>query len=356
MNKRSRTRIKAAVLNVLQAYGLQLSLPVPIKAIVKHFKNIRLIPYSTQMHRRHFTYDEMILFAGTEDACTDYHSETDAYIIYYNDVDERKINSNRYRWNIAHELGHIALGHHKKHLQSRIFRNSLSVQLYKELEAEADMFAAYILVPHIVISCITDKNQVDIKNLCKISELAATYRSDNIKRWSQKKRIERYDLNLLGYFSNFVENRSFAKPVMAWLNSHRVCSNCKIHIPVPDIRFCPICRAEFNRSYEMRRNMMKYSRIELDEQGRARECPVCHNTELTDSGTFCVICGNQLTNMCTNNETAPFSCSNSAPLPGHARYCPVCGSKSTFFDRSLLPSWNAEFPILNEDMDGDLPF
>lgn len=113
--------------------------------------------------------------------------------------------SNRYRWNIAHELGHVALRHHKKYKESRIFRNEISKELYEEIEEEANMFAAYILVPHIVISCVADKHYIGISNLCKVSGAAAVHRFDAIQAWSRRNRAEAYDLELLGFFSRYVE-------------------------------------------------------------------------------------------------------------------------------------------------------
>ena len=81
-----------------------------------------------------------------------YGFDPNIYIIYYNDIDSHNIiNSNRYCWNIAHELGHILLEHHKTNEKTRIFRSSLSNQEYDYFEAEADYFAQLILVPHVVL-------------------------------------------------------------------------------------------------------------------------------------------------------------------------------------------------------------
>ena len=112
MNK---SEIKEAVLATLRACNKPLALPVPIKKIIREgFPNVRLIRFSKQMQRRGMTYEEMKLFYGTDDACTDYYADSDTYVIYYHDVDNLKMSSNRYRWNSAHDLGHLALNHHRK--------------------------------------------------------------------------------------------------------------------------------------------------------------------------------------------------------------------------------------------------
>ena len=340
MNKRDKRRIKDAVLRILDHYDRQLRLPVPIKSIVKSFENVRLIPYSVQMRRRGITYQEMVDFTGTEDACTDYDASKNQYLIYYNDADRTRVTTNRYRWNIAHELGHIALEHHKQYKETRLFRNTIDEILYKKLEEEADMFAAYILVPHIVISCVANKNNIDIKALCKISDAASSYRTDDIKRWSRNSKSEKYDCDLLGYYSDYVEFNHFSKSVKAWLDEHRGCSRCKSTI-LSYSSFCPVCGNHYLGHYMLKREIMKYSNIPLDEAGRAIECPVCHNTEVPENGTYCVICGNSLINFCEAATQDPYSdCTNTEPLPGYARYCPFCGGQSTFLSRGILSPWD----------------
>lgn len=56
----------------------------------------------------------------------------------------------RWRFTIAHELGHILLGHlNDKRLQ--IERGGIDAQLYQDLENEADVFAGNFLAPPILI-------------------------------------------------------------------------------------------------------------------------------------------------------------------------------------------------------------
>ncbi len=354
MNK---SEIKKAVIETIRACGKRLKLPVPIKKITKNaFPNVRLIPYSTQMKRRNISYEEMLVFTGTADACTDYRADLDVYVIYYNDVDPSRISSNRYRWNIAHELGHVALNHHKKYKESRIFRNKISNELYAEIEEEANMFAAYILVPHIVISCVTDKKHIDIKGLCSVSNAASSRRNEEIQAWGKRNRAELYDFELLGFFSYYVEKNAYSKAARIWLDHHRACPICSASIEHRFVSFCQVCGEKYTGHYKMQEDIMQYSRIDFDDQDRAIECPVCHNTDIAPNGNFCIICGNSLVNLCSEaGEPYGTICNNTDPLPGNARYCPYCGSKSTFLKRNLLPKWDnsSDEPF---DDGGDLPF
>lgn len=111
LSKSKRQEIKDKVLFALNNTN-KLYFPVNIKYIVKQFKNCKLIPYSTQIKRCNMSYQQMLSFAGTEDAFTDYVENL--YLIYYNNLNPIIMKSNKYRWNIAHELGHILLEHNKK--------------------------------------------------------------------------------------------------------------------------------------------------------------------------------------------------------------------------------------------------
>jgi len=355
MNSADRKRIKSAVLDTLNAYGKPLPLPLPIKSIVKHFKNIRLIPYSKQMQRRGLSYQEMLDFTGTDDACTDYDGKSKFYIIYYNDCDKSRTDTNRYRWNIAHELGHIRLEHHKRYPDSRLYRNRLSESTYKALESEADMFAAYILVPHIVLSCLNITADCDIARLCRISNTAASYRENDMRMWKKNREsLEEYDYLILSHFSAYVEAEHKSKRTHKWLSSHRVCRICDGALHLSSQDFCPFCGTAITPKYLDRSAIMQYPGVDTDADNRALECPNCGNTDLYKSGNFCIICGHSLVNYCSEADSSDQSapCRHDEPLPGNARYCPYCGSKTTFYNKGYLSSCGKDDP---EDLD-ELPF
>lgn len=189
MNKfLSKSEIKEIVIDTLKHFqektNNKIQFPVPIKAIAKSYSNIRVIPFSKQMEMQNLTYMEMTKQCKTEDAYTDYKNNMYImYIIYYNDVLSSKVSSKRYRWNIAHELGHIQLCHHIKFEQTKLFRNELSNEEYRTLEREADWFASYILAPYLQLYFIGAKSKEDIERICKISSPAAGYRLDDYIDW-----------------------------------------------------------------------------------------------------------------------------------------------------------------------------
>ena len=309
--------IKNIVLSALR-YLQNASLPVKIKSICKAYPNIRLVSFSTQMKRRNITYRDMIEFCGTSDSCADYYANSDKYIIYYNDIElTRIVNSNRYRWNIAHELGHILLGHHKCSHKTRIYRCSLSDEEYNYLEAEADYFAQLILVPHVVLYAFRIQNERQLKALCKISNPAATRRFRAYKEWLKNiNGDDPYDKPLFQYYYKYIFKKQ--------------CRTCGAHIIQAKGMYCPICG---NKTLQWGDGKMQYKiRYKLDENSRLHQCSVCENERISNDAVYCQICGTPVQNKCIN-------CGRLADAD--ARYCIYCASETTFNAR-LLPNWEVE--------------
>ena len=106
-------------------------LPLEIKAFTRSFLNIRLISYSKHIKRMNLPYSYMTNIA--KDSYTDYYADINMYYIYYNDIDRNIVSSNRYRWNIAHELGHVLLGHLRDNEKTRLTRPALPDDEYYDL-------------------------------------------------------------------------------------------------------------------------------------------------------------------------------------------------------------------------------
>lgn len=338
-----RNEIKEAVYCTLQNYS-QSIIPVKIKAIVRSFTNIRLVSYSKHMKKENLSYDAMIKFTGTKDACTDYYAMVNFYIIYYNDIDRNITTSNRYRWNIAHELGHIMLNHHITHEKTRIFRNELSNSEYNELEEEADYFASLILVPHAALFEFQIRNANHIKVMCKISEPAAKRRYYEFVEWkSHASTLDEYDMHILHFYFNFIYKRK--------------CKNCGAGLIQKKGKYCPICGNKNTLEWGDGNNM-KYPLLGTYENGKLKECPICHNEETNIAGDYCQICGRNIVNRCSN-----FDCTHEI-LPANARYCPLCGTNSTFYNFGYLKDWDYSEPATSSNsffnipdgIDEELPF
>lgn len=339
-----RNEIKKAVYKTLLHYG-KYHIPIKIKDLVRSFPEIRLISYSKHMKSMNIGYDDVLKFTGTKDACTDYYAAKDLYIIYYNDIDGNITKSNRYRWNIAHELGHVMLGHHKNHKKTWIFRSELSTFEYNELEEEADYFASLILVPHAVLLGFQIKNANYIKVMCKISEPAAKRRYYEFVEWkSHVDANDEYDKRVFYLYFNFIYKRK--------------CKNCGAGIIQRYGKYCPICGSKNTLEWGDG-DTMKYPLLKTNENGKLTECPTCHNEETDIKGAFCQICGKNLVNSCSEP-----GCNNyDEILPSNARHCPLCGSNSTFLNSGILKEWNynnyqssSGFIDIPDGIDEELPF
>ena len=109
------------------------------------------------------------------------------YLVVY---DDRIGSERRIRWTIAHELGHIFLGHFVEFTLTSFLRGAngevrlgLTDEDYGVLEVEAHFFASAFLSPAAVIRKIDScESTFGIMDMCGISEDAAYKRLDELKR------------------------------------------------------------------------------------------------------------------------------------------------------------------------------
>lgn len=109
------------------------------------------------------------------------------YLVVY---DDRIGSERRIRWTIAHELGHIFLGHFVDYTLTSFQRGAsgevrlgLTDEDYGVLEVEAHYFASAFLSPSAVIRKINScESAYGIMEICNISEDAAYKRFDELKR------------------------------------------------------------------------------------------------------------------------------------------------------------------------------
>ena len=144
LDRETYTRIDNSIIELLEDYNVD-EYPIDLIKLTKKM-NIKTIPYSKAS-----SYGIKNPNTISDDAFADMEHAT----IFYND----NIMSERQRFSIAHEIGHIWLEHKSSS---------------KETEAEADHFAAYLLAPTPIILELGLDNPKDISNLFSISYSAAT--------------------------------------------------------------------------------------------------------------------------------------------------------------------------------------
>lgn len=140
--------------DVLKLVGLET--PIDIEKVAKLF-NIPLIPYSEIEKSENMEYLDIINTCGNDAVVAMFNKKS---TILYND---RIMSKCRIRWSIAHELGHVLLGH----------RTHSS-----EHETEADVFAKELLAPTDALVYLDNHTKLTpklIKQVFKVSNQASEY-------------------------------------------------------------------------------------------------------------------------------------------------------------------------------------
>lgn len=143
------------------------SLPVNVMLIAKR-AGIKVIKNS------------MVNMLSPNESGASFISNGQWYIVY----DDRATHQ-RCRFTIAHEMGHIFLGHKLRHdRHTRTIDSSRPV-----LEQEADIFASRLLAPACVIWALGLKQANEIAKLCDISLKSAEFRAKRMKILYERNRF-----------------------------------------------------------------------------------------------------------------------------------------------------------------------
>lgn len=158
-------------------------LPVDPASICKHY-GYRLISYRNGRAAIAALglYD---LITRSDGFCVHHN---DKYYIFYDDTMPRE----RQRFTIAHELGHIRLGHLVQNQHTTINREPSAHDDLTEMQA--NWFAARILAPSCVLHSIHALTPTEISRVCDISITSATFRARCMKLLEQKHRFFAHQL------------------------------------------------------------------------------------------------------------------------------------------------------------------
>lgn len=339
MNTERKSEIKTIVFRCLQTANINF-LPIPIEKVIFSIPHLNIVPYSVVAHDFNLSRHEVELYFGSTDGCSDYSVKLQGGVIYYNDLVPKLITTNRYRWSLAHELGHIVLKHHSND-KTRLSRNGLSNDEYNYYEEEADYFAQLILVPHACLCNFAITKPKHIELICKISSLASVRRYREYLYWySHNTIMDSYDTDIFYWFYNYSFNRK--------------CPVCN-HVYIQRYgKYCIFCGNKLNWSSE---KTMNYFKLPTYDNNKLKQCPICTNEDTDIEGEYCQICGTRLVNVCSD-----INCQ--ATLPANARHCPICGSFSTFFNENILSTWQDEISPQDTEtntnsgwyLDEELPF
>lgn len=123
------------------------------------------------------------------------------WYIVYNDKSTRQRN----RFTVAHELGHIFLGHE---LEKRNQMTQTFIKSETNTEQEANIFASRLLAPACVLWSLGLRNSDEIASVCDISHTAAKFRAERMVTLYKRNRFLIAPLERAVYnnFKTFLQN------------------------------------------------------------------------------------------------------------------------------------------------------
>ena len=127
------------------------------------------------------------------------------YFIFY----DRTTSRGRQRFTVAHEIGHIMLGHIGAGQYSRINREPTPEDSAEE--TQANQFAARILAPAWVLHSIGAVTPDQIARVCDISQSAATFRAERMRELERRGRYLSHPLErqVAQQFASYVRGFRF---------------------------------------------------------------------------------------------------------------------------------------------------
>lgn len=174
------------------------SLPVDIRAICRHLgcklysydNGWRIINAFKLRDQTEKTDGFTVLYHGTP------------YIFY-----SRSVSETRQRFTIAHEIGHIVLGHVGEGKYTMINREPSPRDSTDE--TQANQFAARILAPACVLNALDAVEAEQISSLCGISHQSAEFRSNRMKQLRTRGKFMSHPLEreVMRQFEPFVRSR-----------------------------------------------------------------------------------------------------------------------------------------------------
>jgi len=157
--------------------------PVNVKDAILTLNNCRIHSYQQFAQHHHVSVADVTDYCESAEGCT--VKDAGNYIIIYNDdesvIEERKI------FTLAHELGHILLGHcdliEKYHINRDDVRN-------KVFGREANYFAACLLCPMPVLSFIEPETVRSVRIIFRLSNEAAQISFNDLENYDKNYNIQ----------------------------------------------------------------------------------------------------------------------------------------------------------------------
>ena len=170
--------IQRKVLELYQNMSV-ISYPIQSELILQCIpKDCRVLSYQKIAEVTGCTVHDIAVLCKSNSGATHYDPEANRYLILYN----ADMNSGRVRWTLAHEIGHICLGHLEAIEEAEIAYTE-SRGFYDQFESEADYFAWNLLAPLPIMREMGIRSAPEIKSTYGLSTQAAALQYDRYIKW-----------------------------------------------------------------------------------------------------------------------------------------------------------------------------
>ena len=238
-------------------------------------------------------------FSPNCDAITVYDPRDDRYMISMRAAPPGWPSRSAHRrcnFTVAHELGHIFLGH-------MAIPDERKPESWRAREdAEADEFASRLLMPEELILSAAFASRAEMAAAFLVSEQACFHRLNNLRR---------------------LDRLSLPAPV---------CPECGNRRISPCASWCRMCGAPLGRTVPEKTALMM--RLPVPER-----CPVCGSGESAGGGE-CPDCRYSRTNHCLAEYDQPRH-----PNPADARFCEICGAATLYAELAGSPRITRNMPL-----------
>ncbi|MBQ8074896.1 MAG: ImmA/IrrE family metallo-endopeptidase [Oscillospiraceae bacterium] len=331
-----------AACRALQEAGIR-TFPVSLKKILRHY-GIRLLSYGDYCRISGCTAEDCIIWFGKDASSVRW--KNDAMILY----NEKRTPPLRIRFSIAHELGHILLGHHAEEDREALSGENDARELYEVQEEEANCFARNLLCPAPGVEALFNIYGYKSGGPDDGAMRTVWRRRDSFAAWpgekvSDSRLVEQAFLlsataagtRLCSLTEDLKRtDREDARKIRQVIR-HTAALRCRAcEEPwVPGASACHACGSKGKFSFfasEKGAELPYPSRDGL--VCRVNVCPVCGKASHAPSARYCTRCGISLINACEGSESGVKE--DAHANPPFARYCLRCGKPTAFFRQNLL--------------------
>lgn len=175
-----------------------ISYPIHPESILKYIpKNCRILSYQKMAQVAGCSVQDVAVMCKSNSGATHYDPEKNRYLILYNG----ESNTGRIRWTMAHEIGHICIGHLEAIEEAEIAYTE-SRGFYDQFESEADYFAWNLLAPLPIMREMGIRSPSEIKSVYGLSTQAAALQYDRYTKWCRSHIKTAWENGMLRAFRN----------------------------------------------------------------------------------------------------------------------------------------------------------